>query len=431
LIAGLARPAPWLAAVTCLLLTACDAAKPAAAPAAAPAPTRPSYAAELRKLDAAIAEGPSLIAKRPDDALVRLEVAALHLERARLTGAYEDYGRAEALLAALPDAARTLPAACMARAKLHYTLHRLSRAMAALAQCPSLPDDQSAGLRADIAMQSGRYAEAEAAYRALVNGIGLSPQYVQLAHLRGRTGAPGEAAALLEAAERRYHGGSPTMKAWLKLQRGLLALDRGRLDEALAMYRLASDELTGWWLVDEHIAEVLALEGRTEDARRIYKDVVERTGAPEFLDALADLEAQAGRDAEARALAARARPIYEQRLAGFPEAAAGHALGHFMRDAADAKLALALAQRNHAARPGGEAVVELAKAWLLAGQPRKAVPLLQAELARGWDTAEAWWVLGEALERAGQRERSPAARAKALQRNPRSAQMYALAPPQG
>ena len=33
----------------------------------------------------------------------------------------------------------------------------------------------------------------------------------------------GEAAAFLEAAEKRYHGVSAPMKAWLKLQRGLIA----------------------------------------------------------------------------------------------------------------------------------------------------------------------------------------------------------------
>ena len=118
-------------------------------------------------------------------------------------------------------------------------------------------------------------------------------------------------------------------------------------------------------------------------------------------------------------------------MASFPEAAAGHALAHYLRDPADAKVALELAQRNYATRPGGEAAVELGKSWLLAGRAERAIPLLEAELARGWDTAETWWVLSEALQRAGRGDRALAARSNALQRNPRSAQMYALAAPSG
>jgi len=424
--AGFREAGRWLAAPAAFFLAACDSqAPPAAQPSPAP---KPSYVTELRRLDAGIGDGLPLSAKRDDDALLRVELAGLYVERARLTGDYADYGRAQSVLDALPESTRALPSTCMARAKLHYTLHRLANAAAALAQCPAAPDDpQQAALRADIAMHSGRYAEAGATFRALVNAHGLSPQYAQLALLRKQTGAPGEATALLEAAEKRYHGGSATTKAWLKLQRGLVALDRGRLDEALAMYRLASDELPGWWLIDEHVAEALAFEGQRDEARRIYKDVIERTGAPEFLDALAAIESHDGHVAEARVLRERARALYESRMASFPEAAAGHALAHYLRDPADAKFALELAQRNYATRPGGEAAVELAKAWLLAGHPERAIPLLEAELAKGWDTAESWWVLSEALRRAGRGDRALAARSNALQRNPLSEQMYALA----
>lgn len=427
--AGFREAGRWLVASAAFFLAACDPPAPAAPPSPAP---KPSYTTELRRLDTGIGDGVSLSAKRDDDALLRVELAGLYVERARLTGDYADYGRAQSVLDALPESSRTLPSTCMARAKLHYTLHRLAKATAALAECPAAPDDpQQAALRAEIAMHSGRYAEAGATFRALVNAHGLSPQYAQLALLRKQTGAPGEAAALLEAAERRYHGASATTKAWLKLQRGLVALDRGRLDEALAMYRLASDELPGWWLIDEHIAEALGFEGRHDEARRIYKDVIERTGAPEFLDALAAIEAHDGHAAEARVLRERARALYESRMASFPEAAAGHALAHYLRDPADAKFALELAQRNYATRPGGEAAVELAKAWLLAGRAERAIPLLETELAKGWDTAESWWVLAEALQRAGRSDRALAARGNAVQRNLRCEQMYALAPAPG
>jgi predicted Zn-dependent protease len=420
--------APGLVLGAALALVAgCDAQKGAkvAPPPAAAAPVAKTYERERRDLDEAIERGVSLAASRPDDGLLPLEVVALHLERARLTGDYADYGRAREKLDARPPSAGTAAAHCLLRARLDYTLHRLKPARDRLAACPAGNDaSEVAGLAADIAMYTGRYREAEATYRALVNQVGAPSHFVRLALLRARTGSPAEAAALIEAAERRFHGTSGTMKAWLRLQRGLVALDRGRLDEALALYRQAGDLLPGWWLVDEHVAEVLALQGEKKAARDLYVSVVERTGAPEFLDALAALEAQAGDTGVAAKRRGEARALYERRLAEYPEAAAGHALDHFLADAADAPRALALARANHAARPYGESSIALAKAWLLSGEAARARALIEGELAKGWDTPEAHWVLAEALGKLGQKAPEAAARAAAIARNPLAGSLY-------
>ena len=385
----------------------------------------PTYADELKKLSAAIEHGIALSARQADNTLIPLDVVSLYQERARLTGSYDDYAKAETLLASLSTGPKPPPSQCLAWARLHYTLHRLKLASTALDTCPTTVEPtEVAALRADIALYSGRYREAESIYRALVNDVGIPPHYVRLGLIKKWLGAPGEAAAFLEAAEKRYHGGSPTMRAWLKLQRGLVALDRGRLDEALAMYRLASDALDGWWLIDEHIAEVLLLSGKTTEAKRLYQSVIERTGAPEFMDALAAIERQEGNRDNANKLTMKARAIYEQRLIAFPEAAAGHALDHYLHSQADAKLALSLAQKNFDTRSYGEAAIALSKAWMLSGKPDRAVPLIETQLANGWDTAEAYWILGEARQKMGQQQDADQAKAAALRRNPYSEQMY-------
>lgn len=396
---------------------------------AARKPATPTYAAEVQKLNAGIEHGTALSAKQADDTLIPLQVVSLYQERARLTGSYDDYAKAEALLATLPAGPKPTASMCLAQARLHYTLHRLKQASAALDTCPSTVEvTELASTRADLALYSGRYREAENVYRALVNDPGIPPNFVRLGLLKKWLGSPGEAAALLEAAEKRYHAGAPTMLAWLKLQRGLIALDRGRFDEALAMYRLASDALDGWWLIDEHIAEVLHLSGKTQEAKRLYESIVERTGSPEFMDALAAIERELGNDESAKKLTQKARAVYEQRLVAFPEAAAGHALDHFLHDPADAKLALSLAQKNFETRPYGESAIALAKAWMLSGKPERAVPVIEAELAKGWDNAEAYWILGEAEQKRGQSQRAEQAKAEAMRRNPQSQKMYAYAP---
>lgn len=420
-------PGLALGLVLLVLASGCDrpagTASPQAAQVAAP---RASYAQELSALDAAIAGGAEQVAKRPDDKLLALEVASLHQERARLTGSYDDYSRAQAILDAVAkDKAPT--GFCLAQARLHYTLHRLRQAAAALDSCPpNVEPTEIAALRADLAMYSGRYREAESIYRALLNQSGLSQHYIRLALLRAKTGAPAEAQALLEAAEKRYHGVSATQKAWMRLQRGLVALERGRFDEALALYRLAGDALPGWWLVDEHVAEVTQLRGDAAAARAMYADIVQRTQAPEFMDALAALEHGAGREAEAARWTARAREVYEKRLAEHPEASAGHALDHFLRDHANPARALALAEANFRTRPYGDAAIGLAKASLIAGKPERAVALLESQVAAGWDTAEIHWLLSQALAKRGRSEAAARAHAAALMRNPESDRMYAL-----
>jgi tetratricopeptide (TPR) repeat protein len=424
------RPGIALGLSFLFLLAACDGAKTAIPVASvAKTPLRPAYAAEVEKLNAGIEHGIALSAKQIGDTLIPLQVVSLYQERARLTGSYDDYAKAETLLASLPAGPKPSASLCLARARLHYTLHRLKQASAALDTCPTTVEaTEMASIRADLALYSGRYREAESVYRALVNDPGIPPNFVRLGLIKKWLGSPGEAAALLEAAEKRYHAGAPTMLAWLKLQRGLVALDRGRFDEALAMYRLASDALDGWWLIDEHIAEVLLLSGKTAEAKQLYENIVARTGNPEFMDALAAMEHQLGNHDNAKKLLQRARAIYEQRLIAFPEAAAGHALDHFLQDETDAKLALALAQKNFATRPYGEAAIALAKAWMLSGKPERAAALIEAQLASGWDTAQAYWILGQALQKLGQQQRADLAKAEALRRNPHSEKMYAYAP---
>lgn len=423
------------------LLTACDQRNPApsqssvgavvqlvaATPQAAAIESQVSYASELGSLKTAIESAIRLSDQQPHDGLLQIELASLYVERARLTGNYDDYRHAESVLDEQERRMGRSSQASLPRANLHYTLHRLKLASAALDGAPITADKtEVAGLRGDIAFYSGRYKEAENTYRSLVNQVGISSQYIRLALLKSKMGSPGEAAAFLEAAEKRYHGISATRKAWMKLQRGLIALDRGRFDEALAMYNLAADELPGWWLIDEHIAEIKSLRGDKEAAKTLYESVIQRTGAPEYMDALAAIEFNEGNRENARKLILQARAIYEERLARFPEAAAGHALWHFLQDAGNPKRALSLAQQNFNTRPYGDAAIALARAWLLNGKPRQAVSLLERQLSSGWDTAELYWVLGEAWTDLGQQQQADRAKSEARRRNPESETMYSL-----
>jgi tetratricopeptide (TPR) repeat protein len=387
-------------------------------------PTFDSIAADNR---AAVTSGEALVKGKLDSVQTPLTLVGLYNERARLTGDYDDYGRAEDLLARLEGQFGKSDSLCMARAKMHFTLHRLAAAKQVLDGCPRLAaKGDDLGLRADIAFYSGRYKDAGIIYRALVNQVGNSQAYIQLALFDAKTGAPGEASAMMEAAEARYHGASALQESWFALQRGLIELDRGHYDEARSMYALADERLPGYWLNQEHMAEATRLKGDTAAAKAIYQDVVKKTGAPEYLDALAIIDAEAGDATAAKDLLGRAETIYEARAKRFPEAIAGHALAHYLTAAPQPAKALALAQANFKNRPYGDAAIALAKAYLLNARPGDARRLLEQQLAQGWDTAEAWWILSLAADASGEAARAKTATLEANRRNPHSATQYAF-----
>lgn len=428
------KPGFWPGFLLVLLLGACGE-KPAPAPGAGPAatatPQRPAlrYEEALRQLDLGLADVRKMMAQSPNDSLLALEPVNVLLERARLTGDYGNYVEGAAALAEAKRLGGELLYPCLASARFEYTLHRLAAARDELEKCPSIVEPADVAiLQADLAFYSGKYDEAEASYLAAVNQRGLPDDYIRLGLLRSKTGSPGEAAALIEAAERRYHGDSATMRAWLKLQRGLVALDRGRHEEARAMYLQADRDLAGWWLVEEHIAEAEALLGNEDAARRAYVAIVERTGLPEFMDALAGIELGQKRDAAAQALIVRAEALYRERLAAFPEASSGHALDHFLSYGKDPAATLALAQANYRNRSYGDAAVALARALAALGRGTEAITLLERERTAGWRTPELLWVLGDLHAVAAQPEAAAEHHAQALQLNPLSARMYALAP---
>lgn len=413
------------------LISACGGGQPSApaapaAPAAATSAAPPlRYDEQLRQLDLGLADVRKLMAQRPDDALLAVEPVKLLLERARLTGNYANYTAAAEALEIARRRAGDLLYPCVAAARLHYALHRLDAARAELQRCPNTVDAaELAVLRADLDFYSGRYRQAEETYLQAVNQRGQPDDYIRLALFRNKTGSPGEAAALLEAAEQRYFGDSAMLRAWLKLQRGLVALDRGRHEEARALYLQADREMPGWWLVEEHVAEVQALLGNVEEARQAYRAIIARTGLPEFMDTLAQLEADAQRKAEAQALLARAEALYRQRIAAFPEAAAGHALDHFLSFGSDAAETLRLAEANYRSRPHGDAAVGMARALQAADRPAEAIALLSRELEAGWRTPELLWLLGDLHAANGETAAAERLRDEALALNPASRKMY-------
>lgn len=232
--------------------------------------------------------------------------------RARLSGSYDDYAAAQR---ALDAAFRTAPPGAgphLSQAILHLMLHRLDGAeemLDATARYVVPPDAgeaaEIAGMRGDIAFYRGDYRGALAHYDA-ADRIEPGAADFRRAVFHSKTGNPLAALRFFDSYEARLVRRDRHMRANMALQRGIVHLDNGRLDEAMAWFRRAEALFPGWWLVEEHIAETTALLGDKEGAERRYRRVIERTQAPEFMDALAALLLERGATEEAELLSSPA-----------------------------------------------------------------------------------------------------------------------------
>jgi tetratricopeptide (TPR) repeat protein len=384
--------------------------------AATPPPSYASTRAELgkqKKLAEVLADA------APGSWSRRAKAAGIELSYAQLTGDYDAYAEADRSLTEAFRAARVSIddeslGPNLLKAQLDYELHRLRPALDALdlveAQGDGALAPEIASLRGAIRFHLGDYEQGIALLRASV-AADPSPGHAQrLAIALTKIGGEDEASAILDETEKTTT--SARGFAWISWQRGKIALERGRRDEARQKLERALVYFPGYWQVEEQLAELDAepSEGRVETAIASYRRLVDTTGDPEFMDALAVLVRE--RDpAEAEALVRRSNAIYEDRLVKLPEASYGHALEHYLEMVPDASRAVEIAEKNVALRPNGEARTRLAQAYFRAGRTAEA----RVEILRVTESA---WVSADSYATAAVVLGDDAMKARALARSP-------------
>jgi len=378
------------------LLACTPSEAPTAAPVpapteATPAPSKPgpaneqverAWTAELSEVDRRI-EYFQGRAEAPDgDRLALKQVVSLLLDRAQLTGDYGDYAKAQKVVdEAFAKAGAVANGPHGSAFAVDMALHRYASAREHLAFI-----QPSAGPSAQLDMALGNYDAAKPPFERMAKS--KRPEHLsRLAILRWKTGDLDGADELLLQAANGYHGRFHRPEAWYQLHRGILDLERGAYHDAMAHYLAAKEKLDGYWLIDEHVAEIHLLQGNLEKARSMYEDLVERTGNPEFMDRLAETLEQQGHDDEAKAMVAKARAAYDARLEQFPEATWGHAVDHWIAWG-DPDEALAMARKNHDNRPNGDAKLALIHALMGAGELAEARSVMKEVQDSPFDVPE-------------------------------------------
>jgi tetratricopeptide (TPR) repeat protein len=201
------------------------------------------------------------------------------------------------------------------KANLNFRLHRLEKAKRDLATLAQFAGNaQVVAMKAGIALQEGAYDAAKQGYQSAIEKNPTWDNLARLAYWESKFGDPDRADGLYQQAQEEIPAQEMRSYAWVELQRGLLDLKRGRYENAMAHYQEAGKAYSGYWLVDEHIAELLGTQRKFDEAVALYRKVIERAPRPEFQQALGDLFLFMGK-------ADQARPWHERAEAAYLESA--------------------------------------------------------------------------------------------------------------
>jgi tetratricopeptide (TPR) repeat protein len=270
------------------------------------------------------------------------------------------------------------------RATVALALHQPGVARAALDAVPGLTE-QPAGrvLAADLALFCGDYRTAAEAYRTAAREEPLWDTTARMAALAVATGRFAEADDHYAAAEDEITVKQMRSFAWVRVQRGDLALALGDHERAARFLADADAAYGGWWYVAAHRAALAAARGQPAEAAAAYQRVLATVDRPEFREALGTAQAAAGEPDAAAESHAAALAAYT-RSAGRGEVHYLHHLAAFYADVRPhARTALAWAQQDVALRRTGSSLSLLAWCQHRAGRTADALATLDEAFALG------------------------------------------------
>ncbi len=119
----------------------------------------------------------------------------------------------------------------------------------------------------------------------------------------------------------------------------------------------------------------------------MYRGIVARVPAGEFMEALADTYEALGKADQAKAWRVKAGETYRADMAKYPQAVYGHGMDFFLAGD-DVAEAVRTATANHELRPGFDAKTRLAQAYIRAGRHDDAKGLVDTCLKAGWKTSD-------------------------------------------
>jgi tetratricopeptide (TPR) repeat protein len=363
------------------------------------------YEIELEQIGRVIAELNSGDAAIPREGERARRFVYLLYRHASLTGSSSEFERVESALDSVIGQFGPWPDLYLLKAQIDCRFHRFDAARLDLAAAPSVAGCcDGRALKADLDLQAGRYADAKTGYESVLQEDRSWENLARLAYLQGKLGDAVHAEQLYVEAEDEITAKEMRAYAWVELQRGLLGFTHGCHSAALAHYQRAAEAYSGYWLVEEHIAEVLGAQGRFDRALALYEETIRRVPRPELLHALGDLYRCMGRPKEAdqwhdRALAGYLESVHRGQVHYY------HHLSDFYADVReDGPEAVKWAHMDIALRQNFMTQGALAWGLYIDGQLAGALEVMQQALSSGVSDAELFYRASTLCHAAGRIE---------------------------
>jgi len=380
----------------------------------------PGFAEESARVEMDISALEKLLHAHPRDLEQRLRLAYRLFHRASLTGRIEHFAAVEVAVREILDDFGPKEDLCLLKANLDLRFHRLAQSRVDLEMCALLPGRFEARvLLADLDFQEGRYETARLGLERLIAEDRTWDNLARLAHWKSKLGDAAEADALYAQAEDELTAKQMRGYSWLELQRGVLAFTHGDYRRAWKHYGRAEEAYPGHWHTDEHVAELMAAEGRFEEAAALLRDLIARVPKPELRQALGEIYLLAGRAEEAEAFFDSALKIYLQ-SAHRDEVHYFHHLVDFYTDVRpDGAEAVRWARKDVELRSNFSTQAAMARALFQNQQLSEAMEYIRQTLASGVRDAGTFSFASTLFEATGDISGSERFAAAALQTNPK------------
>jgi tetratricopeptide (TPR) repeat protein len=274
----------------------------------------------------------------------------------------------------------------------------------------------------DAQLEMGNDAEAEAIYRDLAARDRTLPVLARLSKLEELRGRDGEAMRLLSVDDNaRPRSGLPAHEiSWCQVRLGELSFRNGDFERAGERYQAALELWPESYAALEHLAELRGAQGRVDASIALYEQVIERTGRPEFEQALGDLYAFAGKPEEARPWHERALAAYLRSVQEGNAHYLHHLSGYFTDSREDPAEALRWALKDMEVRHSIYAYDALAWAYYRNSRFDEALSAMKRALATGTNDAHLLYHAGLVYSSAGRWEEGRAFLRQSVAVNPKS-----------
>ena len=305
------------------------------------------------------------------------------------------------------------------KAHAAFKLHQLADVDSALRAVPSVyHSDEGRLIRADLDFQHGRYRAAENGYLDVLQRERSWGALARLAHMRSKMGDASGADHLFDEAQDQLTAKEMRAYAWLEVQRGFLDFVSGRHGDAELHYRRADAAYPGYWLVEEHIAEVLGSKGRYEEAAGILERIVSTVDRPDLDQAIGELYELAGQSGPALYWKERALNAYLHSAKRGEVHYYHHLVDYYTDVVEDGAQAVKWAYKDLQLRENFATQGALAWSFYRASQFSGAIDWIERALASGVADALIDFRAGEIYRAAGREIEGRNLGQRALNRNP-------------